>query len=229
MQTKHGVELLEQVVGELDKLLVGWKRHVSSLWVLFKDTKTDANRRQLAERGKYLLYEFIREYRNASTTTIPEMFHFLTAVVMFLHCPAPNLESNLGYWQRELGLQDWKISVRLVAVGELERNTLGDIEVVSRNKTAIVRILREQDSDLARCLARSDEQLTLVHELVHLKRRISGDDWGNEAATVAETTALVRAHRRWREAAAIEGFRKPPAAPGRGSASGPLQGTELLP
>jgi len=148
---------------------------------------------------------------------------------MFFHCPALNLESNLSYWQHELGLQDWRISVRLVAVHELDRNTLGDITVLSHDKTAIVRILREQDSDLTRCLARSDEQLTLLHELVHLKRRVGGDDWGNEGATVAETTALVRAHHRWREAAAIEGFRKTSAALGRGSASGPLQGAVLLP
>jgi hypothetical protein len=35
---------------------------------------------------------------------------------------------------------------------------------------------------------------------------VDGDAWHNEAATVAQTTELVRLHRRWREAAAIEGL-----------------------
>jgi hypothetical protein len=35
---------------------------------------------------------------------------------------------------------------------------------------------------------------------------VAGDDWRNEAVTVAETNALVRSHHRWREAAAIEGL-----------------------
>jgi hypothetical protein len=47
MQTEHGVELLEQVGGEWDELLVGWKRHVPSLWVLLKILKQDASRRRL--------------------------------------------------------------------------------------------------------------------------------------------------------------------------------------
>ena len=134
------------------------------------------------------------------------MLHLIAAIVMLFHCPAPNLKANLGYWQRTLNLQDWRVSVQLVPIGELEANSVGDIGIEVRDKTATIRILREQDSDMSRRLARADQQLTLVHELVHLKRMVDGDAWRNEAATVAQTTALVRFHRRWREAAAIEGL-----------------------
>ena len=96
--------------------------------------------------------------------------------------------------------------MQLVRIGELDPDTLGDIDIEVRNKTATIRILREQDSEMSRRLARADQQLTLVHELVHLKRMVDGDAWHNEAATVAQTTELVRFHRRWREAAAIEGL-----------------------
>ena len=125
---------------------------------------------------------------------------------MFVHCPVPDFNVNLAYWQRTLNLQDWRVSVQVVRIEELDDNTVGDIDVDVRDKTAAIRILREQDSELSRRLARADQQLTLVHELVHLRRMVDGDAWHNEAATVAQTAALVRFHRRWREAAAIEGL-----------------------
>jgi hypothetical protein len=134
------------------------------------------------------------------------MFHLVAAIVMFFHCPVPDFKANLSFWQRALNLQDWRVSVQLVRAGDLDPNTLGDIDIEVHNKTATIRILREQDSEMPRRLARSDQQLTLVHELVHLKRMVDGDAWHNEAATVAQTTELILLHRRRREAAAIEGL-----------------------
>jgi hypothetical protein len=125
---------------------------------------------------------------------------------MFFHCPVPDFKANLTFWQRALDLQDWRVSVQLVRAGDLDPDTLGDIDIEVHNKTATIRILREQDSEMPRRLARSDQQLTLVHELVHLKRMVDGDAWHNEAATVAQTTELILLHRRRREAAAIEGL-----------------------
>ena len=125
---------------------------------------------------------------------------------MFVHSPAPDFKANLAYWQRILNLQDWQVSVQVVAIGELDYDTVGDIDIKACNKSATIRILREQDSELSRRLARADQQLTLVHELVHLRRMVDGEDWHNEAATVAQTTALVGLHHRRREAAAIEGL-----------------------
>jgi hypothetical protein len=134
------------------------------------------------------------------------MFHFIAAITMFLHCPVPDFRANLGFWQRTLNLQDWRVSVQLVRIEELDANTVGDIDIKARDKTAAIRILREQDSELPRRLARADQQLTLVHELVHLRRMVDGEAWHNEAAAVAQTTELVRFLRRSREAAAIEGL-----------------------
>jgi hypothetical protein len=134
------------------------------------------------------------------------MFHFVAALAMLFHPPAPDLRANLGFWLRTLDLQDWSVSVRLVAIWELDENTVGDIDIHAREKTATIRILRERDSELPRRLARADQQLTLVHELVHLRRMVDGEAWHNEAATVAQTTELVRFLRRKREAAAIEGL-----------------------
>src|SRR4029077_3436739 len=134
------------------------------------------------------------------------MFHFVAAIVMFFHCPAPDFKANLGFWQRALNLQDWRGTVPLVRVGELDTDSLGDIDIEVRDKASTIRILREQDSEMPRRLARADQQLTLVHELVHLKRMVDGCAWHNEAAKVARTRELARPHRRWREAAAIEGL-----------------------
>jgi hypothetical protein len=135
-----------------------------------------------------------------------DMFHFVAAIAMLFHPPAPDFRANLGFWQRTLDLQDWRVSVQLVPIGELDENTVGDIDIKDRDKTATIRILREQDSEMPRRLARADQQLTLVHELVHLRRMVDGEAWHNEAATITQTTELVRFLRRKREAAAIEGL-----------------------
>ena len=90
-----------------------------------------------------------------------------------------------------LNLQEWQISVELARAGQLDSGTVGDIDIAFRQKTATIRILDERDSDLPRYLTRADQQLTLEHELVHLKRRLAAEPWRNEAATVAETNALV--------------------------------------
>ena len=148
--------------------------------------------------------QWLRFCRRIDHYSSLKMLHFITAIVMILHCPAPDFNADLGYWQRALSLQDWQVSVKLVRAGELDSGTLGDIDIAVEDKTAAIRILQEQDSDLPKRLARADQRLTVVHELVHLKRMVEGATWRNEAATVAETTELVRSHHRWREAAAIE-------------------------
>ena len=137
---------------------------------------------------------------------ITEMLRLITAALMYFHCPAPDFHANLTYWQHELQLEDWRVSLYVVPAEELSRNVVGEMDIVAQEKSVTIRILREQDSDLPRRLARADQQLTLVHRLVHLKRMVNGDAWHNEAETVAQTTALVRSHHRWREAAAIEGL-----------------------
>jgi hypothetical protein len=135
------------------------------------------------------------------------MLRLLAAVVMFFHSPAPKLDANLRYWQDVLGLREWRISVRLVSSSELDANTVGCIEPSGELKKAVIRILSEHEYDLPVRLARADQQLTVVHELVHLERFVKGDvGWRDEPPTVERTTSLVLEHRRWREATAIEGL-----------------------
>ena len=62
------------------------------------------------------------------------MFHFVAAIAMLFHCPAPDFKANLGFWQRALHLQDWRVSIQLVRVGELDTDTLGDIDIQVRDK-----------------------------------------------------------------------------------------------
>jgi hypothetical protein len=119
--------------------------------------------------------------------------------------PVPELHRCVGYWQRELKLQDWKIELRMVAEYDLDHGTLGDIEPNRAAKTAVMRIMHEKGSDLPRRLALADQRFTVVHEMVHLRRFADGDPgWGNEIATNTEANRLVRKQRRWLEWLAIE-------------------------
>ncbi len=68
------------------------------------------------------------------------------------------LEGWLQKWQTLLGLRDWKIGVELVDF--LRERQSGDLRVDLPNREALVM--------LARRPWRADEELTLVHELMHL-------------------------------------------------------------
>ena len=54
------------------------------------------------------------------------MLRFL-ALVLSLYSPRPDLNDAVRFWQRELYLQDWKVSVEVVSRAELADSTLGDI------------------------------------------------------------------------------------------------------
>jgi hypothetical protein len=89
---------------------------------------------------------------------------------------------------------------------ELDANTVGDIVIFPERKSATVRILREQDSDLAPRQARADQELTLMHEMVHLHRMAVGDArWQDEGTTNQEVLRILRANHRRRELSAMEG------------------------
>jgi hypothetical protein len=119
--------------------------------------------------------------------------------------PPPSLESCIAYWQQQLNLQDWTVTLRVVGQDELDPGTLGDIEPNLAAKTAVLRVMRTSDSDLSRRRARAEQRLTIVHEMVHLRRFADQDPgWGTEFATNARAGALVREHRRWFEQLAIE-------------------------
>lgn len=135
------------------------------------------------------------------------MIKFLMLVASLFHyIPARNLHENVHYWQRMLNLQSWQVSVERVRAMELDRETLGDIDVCLERKTARIRLLREQDYDLPLWRARADQMLTLAHEMVHLKRLVAarGERWDDERTTNDETLTLLRRLHRWPELMAVE-------------------------
>ena len=133
------------------------------------------------------------------------MLHVIFVLASFV-APAPRLDDRVQYWKRVLHLDQWRISVRVVQRRELADGTQADIETDTATKTAFIRVLREEDSDLPRRLARADQQVTIAHEMVHLSKlvRLGQSSWQDESATNAETDALLRVHHCWRELLVVE-------------------------
>lgn len=109
------------------------------------------------------------------------------------------LRDRLAYWQRELRLQDWRITVAIVDephefVGPPSEvaNLSGQIQYgVAAYRHAMIRLLRPDHPTLAsgagpQWLAPHDLEQVLVHELLHL---YIGDISGR-SATSAEEMAI---------------------------------------
>lgn len=73
----------------------------------------------------------------------------------------------LSEWQKRLFLEDWIIRVELVEKDDLELdNVSGEVDFEYTNKSAVIRILYKIDDDF---ISKMPHELTLVHELLHLK------------------------------------------------------------
>ena len=132
------------------------------------------------------------------------MLRFLLVLASYLSRPG-DLPHCVQYWQRELGLEDWKITMQIVGRKDLESGTLGDIEPDFRTKTAVMRILRESESDLHGRTARAEQRNTIAHEMVHLRNYAKGDpNWRTEGATNSQTAKLIVKNRLWFEMLALE-------------------------
>jgi hypothetical protein len=132
------------------------------------------------------------------------VFRFLVVILSYL-TPPGTVQNCVAYWQRELGLEDWAITVKLVAGKELDHATLGDVEPERESKTAVMRLRHASESDLSGRLAQSEQRNTILHEMVHLRKFASHDaKWGNEAAVDREVDRLIRKHHRWFEMLAHE-------------------------
>jgi hypothetical protein len=134
------------------------------------------------------------------------MLRVVALLALLVHHPVPDLDRKIEYWKNQLDLRDWVITLKIVSANELDPYTLGDIEPYLQQKTAKMRILREEDQDLPRYLARSQQLLTVAHEMVHLKRltTLGRGSWSDERATNTQTVGLLRAHRDWRALMAVE-------------------------
>lgn len=132
------------------------------------------------------------------------MGRFIILLLSLLR-PTPDLDSCIAFWRRELNLQDWTITTRIVNQRDLDNGTLGDVEPDRSTKAAVIRVMDENESDLTGRLARADQRYTVVHEMVHLRRFASGDpNWRNEGTTNTEANRVIRKHHRWLEWLAIE-------------------------
>jgi hypothetical protein len=126
------------------------------------------------------------------------------AVVLSYITPPPALDDCVRFWQRHMELKEWHIQVHVVPVAQLGHGTLGDIEPRSE-KTAVLRVMRHQDSNLSPRLALAEQRLTLIHEMVHLRKFVTNDgNWRSEVEVDTEVIEWVRRHRRWRESLLIE-------------------------
>jgi hypothetical protein len=88
-----------------------------------------------------------------------------------------DLDERLAYWQRQLRLQDWDVTISWASARELgEAN--GRTSLINTSKEAHVRILEEDEwPPESERTGHYDSEVTLVHELLHLHFRA----WEGEA------------------------------------------------
>jgi hypothetical protein len=83
---------------------------------------------------------------------------------------AEELQEKLGFWVRTLRLRDWDIRAEIVSRADLKENDCGGcVEWMHAKKVAEIQILEAADyRDGFRNGRALDQELTLVHELLHL-------------------------------------------------------------
>ena len=77
------------------------------------------------------------------------------------------LQGALKFWQKELRIQDWDITVEFVRSFNMGREAHGHCHYVRPLKEAHIRIIDPKDVDEA-LLIPFDAEQTLVHELLHI-------------------------------------------------------------
>lgn len=80
-----------------------------------------------------------------------------------------HLDQKLKSWQRRLGMDDWRLTVRLVRQKDLDKNTWGNAEWDPDGRTGTISVLDPVDYNLKGGELRLDMECTIVHELVHIQ------------------------------------------------------------
>jgi len=80
-----------------------------------------------------------------------------------------HLDQKLRSWQKRLGMDDWRLSVRLVRQKDLDKNTWGNAEWDPAYKTGTISVLDPVDYNLKGGELKLDMECTIVHELVHIQ------------------------------------------------------------
>lgn len=106
----------------------------------------------------------------------------------------------LKMWQKRLGLEDWKIEVKIVRLWELEQSTLAHIDWSTPKHTALIKVLNPADYELPADKIPGDMELSIVHELVHLHLSVLPLNKSSRAAeeqvvaTIAEALVSLEHH-----------------------------------
>ncbi len=79
------------------------------------------------------------------------------------------VDERLAAWQHRLKLQEWRISVVMTRRDDLKPKTLGGIKWDKPKKAATICVLDPSDYRLPVPEMLDDIEMTIVHELVHLK------------------------------------------------------------
>ena len=80
-----------------------------------------------------------------------------------------HLDRQLKSWQKRLGMEDWRLTVKLVRQGDLEKNTWGNAQWNPKDRTGTISVLDPADYNLKGGDLRLDMECTIVHELVHIQ------------------------------------------------------------
>jgi hypothetical protein len=78
------------------------------------------------------------------------------------------VQEKLAVWQRNLSLDDWRISIVACRRSDLKARTLGGIRWDKGRKTAEIRVLAASEYQQPLTGMLEDMEFTIVHELVHL-------------------------------------------------------------
>jgi len=105
------------------------------------------------------------------------------------------------WWQSVLGLSDWYIKVRVKRKYDLPPDSQGTCNWTYSRMEAAVKILHPNDYDPG-FLVPQDMELTLVHELVHIRHapfQPADDNLHHEQAVEAIAKALVALKRNFQK------------------------------
>jgi hypothetical protein len=78
------------------------------------------------------------------------------------------VNEKLAVWQRNLGLEDWKISIVMSRRSDLKPKTLGGIRWDKVKRSAVLWVLAVSEYQVPVREMLDDMELTVVHELIHI-------------------------------------------------------------
>lgn len=78
------------------------------------------------------------------------------------------VNEKLAAWQRNLGLEDWKISIVMSRRSDLKPKTLGGIRWDKVKRSAVLWVLAVSEYQVPVREMLDDMELTVVHELIHI-------------------------------------------------------------